>query len=122
MLYETISQGREFAALFSAGAALGAISLIFSGVRRLMRAGFWGNLICDCAMGFFWACIACAALTAACLGKARAFHILAMMSGGAFFMAAVSPALRRTAGNIARTAASAGRRCRENRFLQAVFR
>ena len=118
MLYYTLSQGWEFAAMAVAGAVMGAVAVLFGGARRLMCVGIWGCLICDCLMGLVWALVACVALVAACRGQARAYHFLAMASGAALFMGAVSPAARaasRGAAAILRriyTRAAAGRLAR----------
>jgi hypothetical protein len=122
MLYYTLPQAGEFAAMLLAGVLLGGIMLLFSWLRRLMRAGFFISLACDLLMGLLWAGVVCLALTIACRGRARAFHFAGMALGGALFLAAASP-LTRAAG---RTAARWGRRAAhalgKNRFVRALLR
>ena len=112
-LYQTLSQGREFLAMTAAGAVMAAAALAFSGVRRLIRAGIPGSLACDCLLGALWAAAACLALTVVCRGRARAFHFLAMLCGGALFTAAVPGPVRvlgrKTRALLRRAKAAAGR-------------
>lgn len=91
MLYETLSQGSEFAAMAGAGVLMGLIALIFAAARRLTRAGIAGAAILDILMGGCWALIACVSLTLACRGRARAYHFAAM-AAGAYLLMAVSVA------------------------------
>lgn len=100
MLYYTLSQGWEFAAMTAAGAAMAAAAPGFAAARRLLRAGIFGSLLCDCLMGVVWAAIACFALVFTCRGQARAYHFLAMLCGAMLFSAAVSAPLKRLAGGV----------------------
>lgn len=122
MLYETLSQGKEFAAMMAVGVVMGAAALAFRGLRRIMCMGKWGCLACDCIMGIVWAGIACLSLFMACRGAARAFHFLAMLSGGLLFQGLVSPAACRFAGRIFEGARRMGRKIVKNRIFRAVFR
>lgn len=122
MLYETLSQGWEFAAMALAGVIMGAAALVFCGIRRLMCVGKWGCLACDCVMGAVWAGIGCAALFMACRGAARMFHFLAMASGAALFCGLVSPAARLSGGKICRAAGRIAGKITGNRVFRAVFR
>ena len=122
MLYETLGQGREFAAMVGAGAAMGAVSAGFAGLRRLMQAGKWLSLACDCAMGLVWGAEAAGALFMACRGEARAYHFLAMAAGGFMFMAGISPAARGFFGKCGRMVRKMAEKMGWNRVLRAIFR
>lgn len=120
MLYYTISQGWEFAAMALCGAAMGAAALLFGGARRVMCVRLWGCLLCDALMGLVWAAIAAVALVAAARGQARAYHFLAMALGGALFMISVSPAARAVASHLGRAALHIGHflaHCRATKWI-----
>lgn len=85
MLYETVPQAAEFAAMVACGVAMGLVGALFRGIRRLMQAGFCLSLACDVLMGLVWAATACAALTLVCRGQARLFHFFAMVCGMLLF-------------------------------------
>lgn len=122
MLYYTLSQSREFAAMTVAGAAMGALALVFAALRRLIRPGTPGTLLCDCVMGAAWAAIAALALTAACRGDARLYHFLAMASGGALFMGAASPAARAFSARLAALCRRALSRVSASRAARIIFK
>jgi hypothetical protein len=122
MLYYTLSQGWEFAAMAAAGAVMGSAALVFSALRHVMCVGKWGCLICDCLMGLVWAAVACFALVAACRGDARAYHFLAMAAGAALFMAAVSPAARAVAARLSRAFGALRSRLASSRLIRALFK
>ncbi len=122
MLYYTLPQAGEFAAMLLAGVAVGMIALAFSWLRKLMRAGFFISLACDLLMGLLWAMVVCVSLVVACRGRARAFHFTGMALGCALFLAAVSP-LARAAGRVfARAARTAARNLMKIRFVRALLR
>ena len=122
MLYYTVSQGWEFAAMAAAGAVMGAVAVLFGCARRLMCVGRWGCLLCDCLMGMVWALVACLALVAACRGQARAYHFLAMASGAALFMGAVSPAARAASRGLAAFFRRMCQRAAASRLIRALFK
>ena len=121
MLYYTLPQAGEFAAMLLAGAAVGMIALAFSWLRHLMRAGFFISLSCDVLMGLIWAIVVCAALVTACRGRARAYHFIGMALGCALFLAAMSPLTRAVGRALARAARAAARRLMKNRVARAVL-
>ncbi len=122
MLYYTLSQGWEFAAMAAAGAAMGAVALAFSALRHVMCVGIWGCLVCDCLMGLAWAAVACPALVAACRGDARAYHFLAMIAGAALFSAAVSPPARAAAARMRRCFGALRARLAASRLVRVLFK
>ena len=105
-----------------AGAAVGLVTLAFSWLRRLMRAGFLISLACDVLMGLLWAILVCASLVVACRGRARAFHFLGMALGCALFLAAVSPLARAIGRGVGRAARTCVRRLSTNRLIRAILR
>lgn len=122
MLYYTLSQPGEFAAMLLAGAAAGMIALAFSWLRRLMRAGFFLSLACDLLMGLMWAAVVCMSLVVACRGRARAYHFVGMALGCALFLAAVSPLSRAVGRALGRAARAAARRLMKNRLVRALLK
>ncbi len=122
MLYYTLPQAGEFAAMLLAGVAVGMIALAFSWLRRLMRAGFFISLACDLLMGLLWAIVVCVSLVVACRGRARAFHFIGMALGCALFLAAVSPLARAVGRGMGRIFRAVGRQLMKNGFVRALLR
>lgn len=122
MLYYTLPQAGEFAAMLLSGVAAGMIALAFSWLRRLMRAGFFISLLCDLLMGLLWALVVSASLVAACRGRARAYHFVGMALGCALFLAAVSPLARAVGRALSRAARAAAARLSKNRFVRALLK
>lgn len=122
MLYYTMPQAWEFAAMLLAGAFMGVISLGFTWLRRLMRAGVLLCLACDLFMGLSWAIVACLALTFACLGRIRFFHVLGMALGAFLFLAAASPFARAIGLKCARLARAAARALMKHRAIRALLK
>ncbi|MGI6239860.1 MAG: spore cortex biosynthesis protein YabQ [Christensenellales bacterium] len=122
MLYDTLPQAIEFAAMLLAGAAMGAAALALSYVRRLMRAGLILSFVCDLFLGVLWAILACAALTIACRGRARVYHFAGMALGGALLYAALSPILRAFARFIGTCGAKAARRMGTWRVVRVLLK
>lgn len=105
-----------------AGIAIGIIALVFSWLRKLMRAGFFISFACDVLMGLIWAIIACLALVVVCRGRARVFHYGAMILGCALFLAAVSPLARIIGRGIKKGARGMARRLMKIRLVRAILR
>jgi hypothetical protein len=122
MLYYTLSQAGEFAAMLLAGVAVGMVALAFSWLRKLMRAGFFISLACDLLMGLFWAIVVCVSLVVACRGRARAYHFIGMALGCALFLAAMSPLSRAVGRALGRAASAAARRLGKNPFVRALLK
>ena len=122
MLYYTLSQPGEFAAMLLAGVVAGMIALAFSWLRTLMRAGFFLSLACDLLMGLLWAMVVCVSLVVACRGRARAYHFIGMALGCALFLAAASPLSHAVGRTVQRIARAGARRLMKNRIVRALLK
>lgn len=122
MLYETVPQAAEFAAMVLCGVGMGLVGLLFRGLRRLMQAGFRLSLLCDLLMGTVWAALACAALTVICWGQARLFHFFAMICGMLLLRGAVSGATCSRIGNCAARIRKTARRLLSRPVLRWLLR
>ncbi len=122
MLYATHSQALQLPLLLLTGMLMGAASLCFRGVRRLICAGFWLSLVCDILMGIVWGIIFCAGVVIADNGRLRLFHIVSALCGAALFHVSFAIPALGIAARAYRLFARIGRCIAKNRLLRAVFK
>ena len=122
MLYSTHSQALQLPLIMLTGMAMGAISLCFRGVRRLVCAGFWLSLLCDILMGTLWGAVFCVGVAIADNGKLRLFHIVSALCGAALFHAAFTVPAGKLFSRISRHFAHTCRYLSKNRLLRAIFK
>ena len=122
MLYSTHSQALQLPLILLTGMLMGAVSLLFRGVRRLICAGFWLSLVCDILMGILWGGVFCAGVVIADNGRLRLFHIIAALCGAALFHVAFAIPAAGLTSHIALFLERACRYLSKNRLLRAIFK
>lgn len=93
MLFATIGQGAIFLWMTAAGAAIGAVTLAFDALRRILQAGKILSAALDFAAGAVASAVLIAALIIGNYGRVRFYELFAAALGLAMFrFAAASPA------------------------------
>ena len=93
MLFSTIGQGWIFLWMMGAGAAVGAWYGLLHGLRRLLQAGFWLNLLIDSLFGAGAAGIFIVGMVMANYGILRLYAVAAAIMGFALFIFGIWPPL-----------------------------
>jgi len=118
MLFSTIGQGWVFLWMMAAGALIGAWFCLLDGLRGLMQAGFWLNLILDIIFGLGAAVIFALGLISANYGRTRLFAVLGALMGFSLFLLGFKPPVRSLGRGLRRLGAG----IKQLRWIKILFR
>ncbi len=122
MLFATAHQGALFLWMMAGGMTVGLWYLLVTGLRRLIRAGFWLTLLCDFAFGAGAAAILLAFLLSGNYGVLRPFAILGAVLGAALILFVLLPPLRQAEGMFRRVGKRIMTALAQNRLLKVIFK
>lgn len=122
MLFYTIGQIHVFLWMVGAGLVIGALYMFFSGVRRLLCAGFWLSLLTDALFGLCAAVVLIIAALTADYGRIRPYELLGVVLGAILFELGICPPIRRIAQAASCTLRSIGQRIANFRTIKVIFK
>lgn len=122
MLFSTIGQIHAFLWMLGAGLASGALYALFTGLRRLMCAGFWLTLAIDALYGLCAAAIIIAAALTASYGSLRPFELLGAALGAILFELGLRPPLEWMVLALSRATKRACQKIANFRLIKVIFK
>lgn len=122
MLFSTIGQGYIFLWMMGVGALIGAWYGLLHGLRCLLQAGFWLNLLIDSLFGAGAAGIFIVGMVMANYGSLRLYAVAAAIMGFALFAFGIWPPARAMANAAGRTVRRLFAGIGRLRWIKILFR